>query len=61
MEICRSYIFEFSISEDVKEKIIWEVAIGTVATHLCLALTVKELKINVEQDKMVTTLNTIKH
>jgi len=28
-----------------------------VAAHLCLALIIKELKINVEYDKVVTTLN----
>jgi hypothetical protein len=33
------------------------VAVGKVAAHLCLALIIKELKINVEYDKVVTTLN----
>jgi hypothetical protein len=53
---------EFSVSKDVKKKnIIREVAIGKVATHLCLTLIVKELKISVEHDRVVTTLNIIKH
>ena len=34
---------------------------GKVAAHLCLTLVIKELKISVEQDRMVTTLNIIKH
>jgi hypothetical protein len=38
-----------------------EVAIGKVAAHLCLTLINKELKINVEQDRVVKTLNIIKH
>ena len=36
-------------------------AVGKVATHLCLTLIVKELKINVEQGRVVTTLTKIKH
>ena len=38
-----------------------EVAVGKVATHSCLTLIVKELKISVEQGRVVTTLNIIKH
>ena len=34
-------------------------AVGKVATHLCLTLIIKELKISVERDRMVTTLNII--
>jgi hypothetical protein len=37
------------------------VAIGKVAAHLCLTLIIKELKISVEQDRVVTTLNIIRH
>jgi hypothetical protein len=37
-----------------------EVGVGKVAAHLCLALIIKELKINVEHDWVVTTLNIIK-
>ena len=31
--------------------------VGKVATHLCLTLIVKELKISVEEGMVVTTLN----
>ena len=34
-------------------------AVGKVVVHLCLTLIIKELKISVEQDKRVTTLNMI--
>ena len=43
------------------DKRIKEVAIGKVATQLCLTLILIELKISVEQDGVVTTLNIIKH
>ena len=36
-----------------------EVAVGKVAAHLCLTLIIKELKISVEHDRVVTTLNII--
>ena len=62
MVICESYMFEFSVSEDVEKKdIIKEVVVGKVAIHLNLTLIVKELKISVEQSRVVTTLNIIKH
>ena len=32
-----------------------------VVVHLCLTLIIKELKFSVEHDRVVTTLNTIKH
>ena len=57
-------MFEFSVSKDNerrKKDIIREVAIGKVAAHLCLALIVKELKIRVEQGRVVTTLNISRH
>jgi len=38
-----------------------EVALGKVAAHLCLTLSVKELKISVEKGRVVITLNIIKH
>ena len=41
--------------------IVREVVVGKLASQLCLTLIVKELKINVEQGRVVTTLNTIKH
>jgi len=35
------------------------VAVGKVAAHLCLTLIIKELKISVEHERVVTTLNII--
>ena len=44
-----------------KKVIISEVAVGKVATHICLTLIVKDLKISlVKQGRVVTTLNIIK-
>jgi hypothetical protein len=54
MIICGSYMFEFSVSNDMKKKdIIKEVLVGKVAAHLCLTLIVKEMKINVEHGRVV--------
>jgi hypothetical protein len=62
MIICGSYMFEFSVSKEMKKRgIIREVAVGKVAAHLYLTPLVKELKISVEQGRVVTTLNIIKH
>jgi hypothetical protein len=61
MVLCGSYMYEFSIIRIWKKDIIREVAIGKVVAHLCLTLNVKELKISVEQGRVVTTLNIIKH
>jgi hypothetical protein len=65
MVTCGSYMHEFSVSKDMKkinnDKRRKEVAVGKVAAHLCLTLIIKDLKINVEQDRVVTTLNIIKH
>ena len=56
---------EFSVRKDMKkinnDKRRKEVAVGKVAAHLCLTLIIKELKISVERDRLVTTLNIIKH
>jgi hypothetical protein len=57
---------KFSVSMDMKKKInndkrIRDMVVGKVVTHLCLTLIIKELKFNVEHDRVVTTLNTIKH
>ena len=46
------------IDNDKRRK---EVARGKLAAYLCLTLIIKELKINVEQDRMVKTLNIIKY
>ena len=35
--------------------------VGKMVAHLCLTLIIKELKSSVEHDRVVTTLNTIKH
>jgi hypothetical protein len=35
--------------------------VGKVVAHLCLTLIFKEFKFSVEHDKVVATLNTIKH
>ena len=57
MVTCESFMFEFSVSKDLKKNdIIREVAIGKVATHLCLTLIVKDFKISVGQGRVVTTL-----
>ena len=44
------------INNDRRRK---EVPIGKVAAHLYLILIIKELKISVEHDRVVTTLNII--
>ena len=46
------------INNDKKRK---EVAVGKVEAHLCLTLIIKELNISVEHERVVTTLNIIKH
>jgi hypothetical protein len=35
--------------------------VGKVVAHLCLILIIKELKFSVEHDRVVATLNAIKH
>ena len=55
-------MFEFSVSKDMKKKDIRrEVTMRKVVAHLCLILIVQELKIDLEQGRVVTTLNMIKH
>ena len=62
MVMHESYMLEFSVSKDMKKNaILREMAGGKIAAHLCLTLIIKELKISVEQDGIVTTLNIIKH
>ena len=62
MVICGSYVFEFSVSKDMKKNdIIREEAVGKVTTNLCLTLMVANLKISVEHGRVVTTLNKFKH
>ena len=58
-------LHEFSVSKGMQKNYSDEkrkgVAVGKVPTHSCLTLILKELKISVEQDRVVTTLNIIKH
>ena len=56
-------MFEFSVSKDMKTPCFTKkkMAIEKVVAHLCLTIIVKELKISVEQSRVVTTLNIIKH
>jgi hypothetical protein len=66
MIISKSYMHGFSVSKDVRkknnnDKRRKEMTVGKVVTHLCLILIIKELKISVEQDRVVTTLNIINH
>ena len=62
MVICESYMFELTVSKDMKKKdIIREVAAGKVAAHLCLIFNVNKLKTSVEHGRVVVTLNIIKH
>ena len=54
-------MFEFSVSKDMKKNdIIREVDVGKISTHLCLILIGEELKVRVEQGRVVTTLHIIK-
>ena len=63
MVVCGKYMFEFSINKDMEKKRynLRVVAIRKVAAHLCSTLIVKEFKISVEQRRVVTRLNIIKH
>jgi hypothetical protein len=65
MVMSGSYTHEFSVSKDMKiidnDKRRKEVVVGKLAEHLCLTLIIKQLKISVEQDRVVTTLNITKH
>ena len=63
MVICENDMFGFSVSMGMNSMLLTRrvVAVGKVATHLCLTLNVRELKVSVEQDRLVTTSNIIKH
>jgi hypothetical protein len=55
-------MFEYTVTNDLKRRdIIREVAVGKIAAHSCLTQIVRDLKISVEQGRVVTTLNIIKH
>jgi hypothetical protein len=63
MVMSGSYMREFSVSKDMikidNDKMRKEVVVRKLPEHLCLTLYIKELKISVEQDRVVTTLNII--
>ena len=56
---------EFSVSKDMEkfdnDKRRKEVVVGELPEHICLTLVIKNLKIIVKRDRVVTTLNIIKH
>ena len=56
MVICQGYMFNFSVSKDMKN----ENDKRRIPTYL-LTLFVKKLKVSVEQGRVVTTLHMIKH
>ena len=58
MVICESYRFELSVSKDMREKKSNDKR--KIPAYL-LTLIVKESRISVEQGRVVTTLNIIKH
>ena len=57
MVIYGSYMFEFSVSKDMKKE---NNDKRRIPTYI-LILIVKEMKINVEQGRVVTILSIIKH
>ena len=62
MVICGTYMFEFSVSKDIKQKNnIDKKIFPTYILAYILTPIVKELRISVEHGRVVTTLNLIKH
>ena len=65
MGICENYMQKFSVSKDMKknnnDKRRRDMVVGKVVAHSCLSLIIKELKCSVEQSRVVTTLNLMKH
>ena len=62
MVICESYVFEFSVSKDMKSMFHKKKGGNREGSGtLCLALIVEDLKICFEHGRVITTLNTIKH
>jgi hypothetical protein len=63
MVICGSYMFESSVSKDMKKEKL--TVIKSELQHIFLAylltLNIKKMKISVEQGRVATTLNIIKH
>ena len=63
MVMCGSYMHKLNVRKDTKknnDKRRKKVVVGKVGAHLCLTLIIKELKISVEHDRVVTTLIIIK-
>jgi len=65
MLVFGSYKHEFSVSKDMKkiekDKRRKEVVVRKLPEHLCRTLIFNKVKISVEHDRVVTTLNIIKH
>jgi len=61
MVICEIYMFEFSVSKGRKKNDNVKRRISSYHLALSLTLIVKDLKISVEQGRVVTTLNLVKH
>ena len=62
MAICGSYMFEFSVSKDMKKKKNNDkMTIPTYLLACLLTQVVKELKISAKQGRVVTTLIIINH
>jgi hypothetical protein len=59
MVICGSYMHKFSVGKDMiffnNDKRRKKVVVRKVAAYLCLTIIIKELKISVEHDRVVTT------
>ena len=54
-------MFEFSVIRDMEKKLTNKRRIPAYLLAYLLTLIIKELKISVEQGRVVTTLNLIKH
>ena len=61
MVLCGSCMYWFSVSNDMKKKYNGKRRFSTYLLENLLTLTIKELKISVEQGTMVTTMIIIKH
>ena len=59
--ICGSYMFEFSVSKDMKKNNDDKRRIPTYLLAYLLTLVANKLKISVEKGRVVTTLNIINH
>ena len=59
-------MYKFCVSKDIIVKIYNDkrrrnMVVGKVVAYLCLTLIINQLKFSVEHDRVVTTLNTVKH